>query len=131
MIAVTIKGKCYFVDVDDQKASIQKEELEQGSDWGDLPDFDQVEQTATDVHTITAVMPCTICKILVQAGNRVRSDDVLFISEAMKMELEIRAGVEGVVTEILTTKGTPVEKGQKLAQIRMESQCERCNNSEM
>jgi len=68
-------------------------------------------------------MPCTICKVLVQVGQSVRNDDILFISEAMKMELEIRAGVEGVETEILTKKGTSVEKGQKLAQIRVESQC--------
>ncbi|WP_449077986.1 acetyl-CoA carboxylase biotin carboxyl carrier protein subunit [Ruminococcus sp.] len=68
-------------------------------------------------------MPCTICKVLVQVGQSVRNDDILFISEAMKMELEIRAGVEGVETEILTKKGTSVENGQKLAQIRVESQC--------
>ena len=49
----------------------------------------------------------------------------------MKMELEIRAGVEGVETEILTKKGTSVEKGQKLAQIRVESQCKWRNNNEM
>lgn len=123
MIAVTIKGKCYFVDVDDQKACIRKVEPEQGPDWSELPDFDEIEQTSVGVHTVTAVMPCTICKVLVQVGQSVRSDDILFISEAMKMELEIRAGVEGVVTEILTKKGISVEKGQKLAQIRVESQC--------
>lgn len=50
-------------------------------------------------------MPCTICKVLVQVGQSIRNDDILFISEAMKMELEIRAGVEGVETEILTKKG--------------------------
>lgn len=117
MIAITLKDKRYFVEVDDKKAIVQKVEPVQEPDWNQLPDFDDIEQSAADIHTVTAVMPCTICKVSVQPEQGVRNGDVLFICEAMKMELEIRASIDGVVTEVMVEKGDHVEKGQLLARI--------------
>lgn len=50
----------------------------------------------------------------VQVGDRVDEDAVLCIVEAMKVMNEIRAGVGGIVREILIKNGEPVEYGQPL-----------------
>lgn len=59
-------------------------------------------------------MPGTIVAVSVQPGNKVKQGDVLFIMEAMKMESEIVAPRDGVVSEIMVTKGTSVSTGDIL-----------------
>jgi len=53
----------------------------------------------------------------VKVGDRVSSDTVVGIVEAMKVMNEIKAGVSGVVTEILIENAQPVEFGTKLFKI--------------
>lgn len=65
---------------------------------------------------VNSPMPGTILSVNVQNGQTVKSGDVLFILEAMKMENEIMAPCDGTVT-VLTTKGATVETGTALATI--------------
>ena len=67
------------------------------------------------VETIKAPMPGTILDINVKEGDMVKSGQVLFILEAMKMENEILAPRDGKVVSIGTTKNTSVNTGDKLA----------------
>jgi acetyl-CoA carboxylase biotin carboxyl carrier protein len=55
-----------------------------------------------------------------QEGDRVDEDTVLCIVEAMKVMNEIRAGVSGIVREILVKNGEPVEFGQPLFRVETE-----------
>ena len=55
-----------------------------------------------------------------QEGDRVDEDTVLCIVEAMKVMNEIRAGVSGIVREILVKNGEPVEFGQPLFRLETE-----------
>lgn len=118
MYAVMVQGKRYFVEVSDSNASIQR--VEADTEVDELPDFDEIETAEQRLHTVNAVMPGTICKVLTHEGAQVKKGDVLFISEAMKMELEIRADNAGVVTKLFVAAGDHVEKGQALA--KMEAQ---------
>ncbi len=54
----------------------------------------------------------------VEAGDRVRSGQVVCIIEAMKLMNEIESEVSGQVTEILVENGEPVEYGQALMRVR-------------
>ena len=63
-------------------------------------------------------MPGAILDIKVTQGARVKNGDVLFILEAMKMENEITATKDGVVTQILVTKGAIVSTNAVLALIQ-------------
>lgn len=65
-------------------------------------------------NTITSPMPGTILDVKVTAGQAVKASDVLFILEAMKMENEIFAGVDGVVSSIAVAKGAAVNSGDVL-----------------
>ena len=66
---------------------------------------------------VKAPMPGTIIDVKVTPGQAVKQGDVLFILEAMKMENEVAAPVDGRVKQILTPKGSAVETEAVLAVI--------------
>lgn len=53
----------------------------------------------------------------VKVGDRIEKNTVVCIIEAMKVMNEVKAGVAGIVTEILAEDGHPVEFGSKLFRI--------------
>ena len=53
-------------------------------------------------------MPGTLTKIKVQVGDKVNLGDTLAIVEAMKMENEVLAPIDGVVKEIYATQGMQI-----------------------
>lgn len=55
--------------------------------------------------------------VFVKVGDRVAADTVVCIVEAMKVMNEVKAGVSGVVKEILIDNAHPVEYGTKLFRI--------------
>jgi len=67
---------------------------------------------------INAPMPGNILKVNVQAGQAVKSGDVLMILEAMKMENEIMCPKDGTVTAVTVNAGATVESGQVLCTIQ-------------
>lgn len=60
-------------------------------------------------------MPGNILDVRCSAGQSVKSGDVLFILEAMKMENEICAPRDCTVTAVCVTKGAAVDTGTALA----------------
>ena len=66
---------------------------------------------------IKALMPGRVVRILVAQGDQVRKGTGLLILEAMKMENEIHAVVDGVVEELFVTAGQTVEAGADLLKI--------------
>jgi acetyl-CoA carboxylase biotin carboxyl carrier protein len=54
----------------------------------------------------------------IEVGSTVNAESVVCIIEAMKVMNEIKAEVSGVVTQILTENGKPVEFGQPLFKVR-------------
>lgn len=72
---------------------------------------------AADGNPVVCPMPGTILDIKVQNGQAVKAGDVMFILEAMKMENDIVAPVDGVVKQIIATKGSTVDTDEVLAVI--------------
>ncbi len=68
--------------------------------------------------SITAPLPGLVLRIPATAGKSVRAGDVVVVLEAMKMEIEVKAAVSGVIEEIAVAVGTQVKAGQALARIR-------------
>ncbi|ODU05044.1 MAG: hypothetical protein ABS81_08645 [Pseudonocardia sp. SCN 72-86] len=65
-----------------------------------------------------APMDATVVEVRVVAGQNVEAGDVVAVLEAMKMEMEIRAGASGEVAAVLVEAGTPVAAGTPLVDLR-------------
>jgi biotin carboxyl carrier protein len=64
--------------------------------------------------TVQSPMPGKVVKILVAAGDEVKSGQGVAVVEAMKMENELKAPRDGKVKSIGAKEGQPVEAGQTL-----------------
>ncbi|MBP6876290.1 MAG: biotin/lipoyl-binding protein [Candidatus Eisenbacteria bacterium] len=62
-------------------------------------------------------MPGLIIRVPVQQGDAVKAGDVIVVLEAMKMENEICAPIDGTVKELWVKRGDIVEQNKKLALI--------------
>ena len=76
-----------------------------------------VQTSAAAADAMTAPMPGTILKILVNPGESVQENQPLMILEAMKMENEIVAGKSGIVAGIHVSTGDMVNPGDELITI--------------
>jgi len=68
----------------------------------------------SDEESIKAPMPGTVVSVLVKPGDAVQKGQVMFIMEAMKMESEIFAARDGVVSQVMVAKGASVSTGDIL-----------------
>ena len=59
-------------------------------------------------------MPGTILSVTAAAGQQVKRGDILLILEAMKMENEIVAHIDGTIAAIYVQKGSTVNAGETL-----------------
>ena len=75
------------------------------------------QTSAAAADAMTAPMPGTILKILVNPGESVQENQPLMILEAMKMENEIVAGKSGIVAGIHVSTGDMVNPGDALITI--------------
>lgn len=115
--------KKYEIDVNGQVYQITLKEISE-------EDLQQVAQgkteltTSKDVDTqqsegkaVYAPMAGNILSIKVRLGDRVQKGDTLVILEAMKMENEVVAPMDGVVKEIKVSENQGVESNQILVKI--------------
>ncbi|MCE9679151.1 sodium-extruding oxaloacetate decarboxylase subunit alpha [Shewanella sp. AS1] len=70
--------------------------------------------TAAASHEIKAPLSGNIFKVNVGPGDKVSAGDVVIILEAMKMETEIRAEFDGVVSQVWVKEGDSVAVGKPL-----------------
>lgn len=66
---------------------------------------------------VTTSMPGTIMEVLVAVGDEVKAGDPVLITEAMKMETEIQAPINGKVTAVHVNKGESVSPDETLIEL--------------
>ena len=66
---------------------------------------------------VCASIPGNSIKILVNKGERVKEGQSLAVIEAMKMETNIVAVIEGIIEEVYVSEGQPVKTGELLMKI--------------
>jgi 3-methylcrotonyl-CoA carboxylase alpha subunit len=75
---------------------------------------------ATLAFEVAAPMPGVVISASARADQRVRRGDLLFVVEAMKMELRVEAPADGTVKRVLASIGQQVQRGQRLADFEPE-----------
>jgi len=69
---------------------------------------------------VAAPMPGLVIAAQAVVDRRIRRGDLLFVVEAMKMELRVEAPADGMVTRVLANVGQQVERGQRLAEFEAD-----------
>ena len=125
---VTLNGKVYEVEVEKGEA-ILVDEYEAmapapapaaapvATPAAPAPAAVPAAPAAAGANAVTSPLPGTVLEVKVSAGQAVKSGDLMFIIEAMKMENEVLAPRDGTVTKIIASKGSSVETGAALAEL--------------
>ncbi len=85
------------------------------------PDVDHAGADAAEGASLTAPMPGTVAKVLVEEGDEVEEGQTLLVLEAMKMEQSVAAPHAGKVRALPYSEGTRVPGGAVLAEIEADS----------
>ncbi|MBP9501967.1 MAG: biotin/lipoyl-binding protein [Candidatus Promineofilum sp.] len=101
---VLIQGELYSVRVQDERAH----RLERMRSTG---------LTVGGEAAVSSPMPGIIVAVPVAVGDQVQRGDKVVILESMKMENELRAPCDGVITHVHVAAGVKVEKDQLLVSI--------------
>ena len=73
--------------------------------------------TTNATGTVTAPMPGTVLSLCKKEGEKVRTDDVVLVLEAMKMENEILAPADGTLIKVNCEEGKTVAGGEVLFEV--------------
>jgi len=64
--------------------------------------------------TLASPIPGTVVEVMVQPGGHVTFGQPLIVIDAMKMNTQVPANMDGVIKEVLVKAGEPVKMGQAL-----------------
>jgi 3-methylcrotonyl-CoA carboxylase alpha subunit len=90
---------------------------------GEVYAFDVIDRLspplaeAAGAGRVLAPIPGRIAAVLVAAGAAVARGQPLVVLEAMKMEITLSAGADGMVAALRCTPGEMVEEGRELVEI--------------
>ncbi|MCK8816906.1 acetyl-CoA carboxylase biotin carboxyl carrier protein subunit [Natroniella sulfidigena] len=104
---VKVNNKEYLVEVEE----VERREAENFEEQ----EIKNEEHEKSNARTeITSPLAGVVNQVLVAEGQQVKSNELIMILEAMKMEHEIRVDNEGVIEAINIVEGATVEAGDIL-----------------
>lgn len=112
---VTIDGKSYSVGVEEVGATQTVSEVKQAAVPATAPKT-EAPKAAVNGKKVLSPFPGLIKNLLVADGSSVKKDQPIVVLEAMKMDNDITAPCDGVVT-FQVAKGANVETNAVLAVI--------------
>lgn len=118
---ITVNGKSYEVDVEEIGGAVSAPApvAAPASAAASAPAAAPAPKAApvAGAKQVNAPMPGTIVSVKVNVGDTVKSDTLVAVLEAMKMENEIFAGVEGTVAGISVSAGDSVNSGDVIISV--------------
>ena len=116
--------KIYKIKVNGKTYKVELEAMEETKSAGAAPIAKKEEKKpAAPVSTgegreVVAPIQGMLLKYKVKVGDKVKKGDVLLLIEAMKLENEVCAPCDGIVSEIVAPAGNMVTNKQLLLKIR-------------
>ncbi len=107
----------YTVVVNGQSYNVQVAEGENVEIKSLTPTSAPSKPSSSSGTQVKATLPGSVFKILVKQGQAVKNGEVIVILEAMKMEIEIVAPCDGVVSGIHVSVGDVIENEQLLVSL--------------
>ncbi|MDH3981903.1 MAG: biotin/lipoyl-binding protein, partial [Kiritimatiellaceae bacterium] len=115
---VSVNGKKFAVEISGDKATVNGKSYDIGvEDGAETAGAATVAHESADSIEVAAPMNAKVIKVLVSVGDHVNEGDILFIVEAMKMEVEVKAATGGTVSSIVAEAGAQVTAGEAMASI--------------
>ena len=116
--SVTVNGKKFDVEVADADGKAEIKSVKPASvAHMPPPELSPAKTTGGSGEPVKSTLPGNVFKILVAVGDSVKKGQRMFVLEAMKMEIDVNAPKDGLVTSIEVQQGQTVANGQILAKI--------------
>ncbi len=103
-VTFELNGQSRSVNIKDEKIAAQVKS--------------NIKGNIDDPHDICAMMPGKIVKILVKEGDKIKKDDLIAVTEAMKIETKIKAAIDGTVEKIYLHEGDNIEAGDLIVKLK-------------
>ncbi|MBE6339434.1 MAG: biotin/lipoyl-binding protein [Bacteroidales bacterium] len=115
IIEIELNGKRYTVEVEREQPKPRPAAPIITPTAAQMPSAPtQPQNKPAKVKKITSPLPGVVLDVKVQPGDAVKRGQVVMILEAMKMENEIEATDDGIVSSISKSKGDSVMEGDTL-----------------
>ena len=115
---VTVDGKKFAVEVKGDQATVNGKSYDIGvEDGAETSGTGTVAHGSADSIEVAAPMNAKVIKVNLAVGDHVSEGDIIFVVEAMKMEVEVKASASGTITSIVAEAGAQVVSGEAMASI--------------
>ena len=114
---VTVNGVNYDVELENAVAPVQQAAPAQSAPVAPVASAPKAPAHATGGKAITSPLPGVIISVDVKEGSVVKRGQKVAVIEAMKMENDILADVDGTVTAVHVSKGDTVAEDAKIVTI--------------
>jgi len=120
-VEVSRKGESWEISIGDKIYNVEIDEGERGVSRRSRA---TKSLGASGSGVISSAIPGKIVAIMTSEGDSVESGAVVIVLEAMKMQNEIKASIDGIVKSIMCKTGERVEANMPLMEITNSSEGE-------
>ena len=115
--SVSIDNKIYNVKINGDEAIVNGQSFNISVSDGDVEDTPNSSNSSSEGSEIVSPMNAKVISVNLNVGDVVNEGDIVFIVEAMKMEVEVKAASSGKISSIDAKAGDQVSSGDKMATI--------------